>query len=125
MKRPLIGLLIVALLPLAAACGSDESDTPSPAAKASATPAAALSLNAEEQEQLDKAQKQLAAYCETKGDAPVGSVAIVESLLTYGADTRTTDGTLGDAISKTSDELHSCGADGLAKRLDKAIHRGG
>jgi hypothetical protein len=125
MKRLAAGLLALALIPAAAACGSDSSSSDETQTKSAAATAASdvPRLDTEEQRALDKVRQEFTAYCadKTKGE-PVGSAALAESLLDFGADTRTADGsTLGDALSKSRDELRRCGAKKLAKRLDTAI----
>jgi hypothetical protein len=123
MKRLAAGLLALALIPAAAACGSDSSDETQTKSAAATTASDVPRLDAEEQRGLDKVRREFTAYCadKTKGE-PVGSAALAESLLDFGADVRTADGsTLGEALSKSRDELRRCGAKKLAKRLDVAL----
>jgi hypothetical protein len=117
------GLLALALVPAAAGCGSD-SDTGGSGAAAPAKPAPATpALDTEEQHALDQVRADFTAYCKTKRNEPVGSAALAESLLDYGAATRTTGGsTIGADMTKSRDELKACGAHGLAKRLTKALN---
>ena len=128
MTKFVAALLALALLPVAAGCGNDDSSKPASSNdETSAQPAAGtstLSLDADEQKQLDNAQKAFADYCKTKRNEPVGSIAIAESLLTYGRDTRTAHGELGDVLAKSRDQLQACGAKPIAKRLDKALAAG-
>jgi hypothetical protein len=123
MKRLAAGLLALALIPAAAACGSDSSNETQTKSAAATTASDVPRLDAEEQRALDKIQQEFADYCadKTKGE-PVGSAALAESLLDFGADIRTADGsTLGEALSKSRDQLRRCGAKKLAKRLDSAL----
>lgn len=123
MKRLAAGLLALALIPAAAACGSDSSDETQTKSAAANAASDVPRLDAEEQRALDKVQQAFAGYCadKTKGE-PVGSAALAESLLDFGASVETADGsTLGAALSKSRDELRRCGAKKLAKRLDTAI----
>jgi hypothetical protein len=126
MKRLAAGILALALIPAAAACGSDSSsDETQTKSAAAATSTDVPRLDAEEQRALGKVQQEFADYCadKSKGE-PVGSAAIAESLLDFGAGIKTADGsTLGEALTKSRDQLRQCGATKLAKRLDRAITR--
>jgi hypothetical protein len=127
MIKILTGLLGLALLGSAAAgCGSDAS-TEKPAKPAAATTSAAPKLDAEEQRALDKLTKSFTAYCADKSvGEPVGSAALAESLLDFGAGVQTASGTtLGDTLAVSRDELRACGAKPLAKRLQTALRSAG
>jgi Flp pilus assembly protein TadD len=123
MIRLIAGFVALALLPAVAGCGGDDTtkSTTSPKTDETSAQSTALELDASEQQQLDNARAAFTAYCKTKHDEPVGSLAIAESLLTYGDDTQTSDGQLGTVLAKSRDELRACGAKSLAKRLDKAL----
>ena len=123
MKKLAAGLLALALIPAVAACGSGSSDETQTKSAAATTASDVPRLDGEEQRALDKVRQDFTAYCaDTSKGEPVGSAALAESLLDFGADTKTADGsTLGQALSKSRDELRGCGAKKLAKRLDKAL----
>jgi hypothetical protein len=122
-RHTIAGLLALALLPAAAGCGSDSGSAPASGASGKTAQApSAPTLDSEEQRALERVRKDFSAYCDTKRNEPVGSAAIAESLLDFGAGVRTASGSaLGDELAKSRDELRSCGADKLAKRLSAAL----
>jgi hypothetical protein len=123
MKRLAAGLIALALIPTLAACGSSSGERQTTSAAATSSPTGPR-LDAEEQRALAKVQQEFADYCASHRTSaePVGSAAIAESLLDFGADVKTADGsTLGEALGASRDKLRTCGAKALAKRLDKAI----
>jgi hypothetical protein len=127
MIKIVTGLLGLALLGSATAgCGSDTS-TEKPTKPAAATTSAAPKLDAEEQRALDKVTKSFTAYCADRSiGEPVGSAALAESLLDFGAGVRTASGkTLGETLTASRDELRACGATRPAKRLQTALKAAG
>ena len=123
--------LALALALAVAGCGEDD-DEPTPAASQPTATATAESdtpaitagqLSEDEASNLDEARKAIAAYCAAggKGAEPVGSVAIIESLVTIDPKAAGPQGTVEEITNSAIEELRGCGGRKLARRLSTAL----
>ena len=113
-----------------AGCGEDDDDAPAakqPTATATAQPdgptVTAGKLTQDEAGNLDEARKAIADFCAAggKGPAPVGSVAIIESLVSIDPAAVGPQGTVGEIAKSAAGDLRGCGERKLAKRINAAL----
>ena len=122
--------IALALVLAVAGCGEDDDPAPAaaePAPAASAAPdtpaITAGKLSEDEASNLDEARKAIADFCagNGKGPEPLGSIAIIESLVNIDPAAAGPQGTVEEIAKSAATELRGCGARKLAKRVDEAL----